>query len=87
MCIVKDCEDEEDVKCYDFICRVNELAAGAYVVIELRARLWNSTFLEVSAVSVTIHVCEVITVTCRKIASSHAYIQNTLVKRVRRYLG
>jgi hypothetical protein len=45
--IVKfDCEDRSKVKCYDFVCHIGELSAGEYVVVQLRARLWNSTFLE-----------------------------------------
>ena len=35
------------MKCYEFVCHIGELSPGDYVVIELRARLWNSTFLEV----------------------------------------
>lgn len=47
-CCVQDCANTTNVRCYEFDCHIGELSAGAYVVIELRARLWNSTFLEVS---------------------------------------
>jgi len=55
-CCLQDCgkKDEEEwdnVRCYEFDCDIGVLDAGAYVVIELRARLWNSTFLEVSHVT------------------------------------
>jgi len=48
LCLAQDCETRTNVRCHHIVCDIDELRAGAYVVVELRARLWNSTFLEVS---------------------------------------
>ena len=46
---LQDC-DRGTAKCIEIVCQVRELNRYQPVVIRLRARLWNSTFLEVGVV-------------------------------------
>ena len=59
--IFQDC-DLKTAKCHVFNCSIGELRPGQSVVVRLRARLWNSTFLTVMMMMMMVVVVVVVVV-------------------------